>query len=252
MRGVIALLVSAVALSVSSAPASAASASGPDPAVSEWPRWPYLTSCGIAPPFDPVAVFSGPTGAEEGSSPSAAALRGVLHDPALAWLGLPQHDWRLVSEANEYAEFIWGRLTQGMQRVTLQNSGDGWKLLGNGTCELHSVVRERWAVSWSLATDQRPLGKNTRRVRINLSGGPCSSGMSQNERAHPAFRQMGRKLLLSVVVDPPPPGPHTCQGVVEPPLVVRLPGRLGKRKLYDGGTYPPVVATSPRLRRPSL
>jgi hypothetical protein len=237
-RGLIALVAGVSALSACAGPIGAVTVSGPDPAVEKWPRWPYPASCGTA-TFDPVTVFRGPTGAEEGSSPSAVALRGVLYDPALAWLGLPQHDWRLVHEDSETAEFIWGRLAKGMQRVTLQNSGEGWKLSGNGTCEIHSVIRGAWAVNWSLAVDHSPLGKNTRRVRIDLSGGPCSSGRSQNDRAHPIFRQMGRKLLLSILVDPPLPGPQTCEGIVEPPLVVKLPGRLGKRKLYDGGTYPP-------------
>lgn len=54
---------------------------------------------------------------------------------------------------------------------------------------------------------------------------------------------------MSVWLDPVGPGYHTCEGVVEPPLTVKLPGRLGNRLLYNGGTYPPARAQSSRLRQ---
>lgn len=44
---------------------------------------------------------------------------------------------------------------------------------------------------------------------------------------------------MTILLDPLPPGSYTCQGVIEPPMHVRLPGRLGKRRLFDSGTYPP-------------
>jgi hypothetical protein len=79
-----------------------------------------------------------------------------------------------------------------------------------------------------------------RRIWVDLGPGPCSSGMGQNARARkPVFRQLGRRLLVTILLEPLPPGFHTCEGIVEPPLRVRLPGRLGSRKLFDGGTFPP-------------
>jgi hypothetical protein len=57
---------------------------------------------------------------------------------------------------------------------------------------------------------------------------------------------MGRKLVITMTLEPVSPGPHTCQEVVEPPLTVRLPGRLGTRKLYDGGSFPPRPAAETR------
>jgi hypothetical protein len=230
---------------ISITPASASDVSGPDPAVRQWPAWPYQVSCGIT-SFDPVSVFGGPTGAEAGSTPAEMALRSVLDDPTYAWLGFPRQDWRLVSGNDEYAEFIWGRLTRGMERITLQNGSSGWKLNSSGTCQIRSIVRGSWAITWSLASSQPRLGMGSRRVRIDLGPGPCSSGVSQNDRAHPVFRQIGRSLLLSIVLDPLPPGVYTCQGVIEPPLVVKLPGRLGQRKLYVGSTYPPILAAETR------
>ena len=44
---------------------------------------------------------------------------------------------------------------------------------------------------------------------------------------------------MTILLEPLPPGVYTCQGVIEPPLIVRLPGRLGERTLFDAGTYPP-------------
>ena len=45
--------------------------------------------------------------------------------------------------------------------------------------------------------------------------------------------------MLTVWVDPLPPGAHTCEKRRESPLTVKLPGRLGKRQLWDGSIYPP-------------
>jgi hypothetical protein len=214
--------------------------SGADPAVAEWPIWPYQAVC-YGPPFDPVNVFSGAATAELGSLPSEVALRDVLHDPALAWLGLRQAHWRFVSEGDTQAVFVNGDLSSAFQQwILLERSAEGWKLAGNGSCAPRSILHGLVAVPWTVAVDQQALGKNTRRIRIDLAPGGCSGGMGQNERARkPIFRRIGRRLLMTMLVDPLPPGAYTCQGVVEPPLEVRLPGRLGKRKLYDGGTYPP-------------
>jgi len=55
----------------------------------------------------------------------------------------------------------------------------------------------------------------------------------------PIFEQVGKKLLMIMRLRPLPPGGYTCVGTREPPLKVHLPERLGTRKLYDGGTYPP-------------
>src|SRR5262245_12225236 len=84
----------------------------PDPAVEEWPDWPFRAAC-YAPPFDPVSVFSGPTGAERGTRPPEVALRRVLHDPQFSWLRFPLHRWRSVAESDSQAVFANGRLSDG-------------------------------------------------------------------------------------------------------------------------------------------
>ncbi len=44
---------------------------------------------------------------------------------------------------------------------------------------------------------------------------------------------------MTILLEPLPPGAYTCQGIIDPPLAVKLSKRLGKRRLFDGGTYPP-------------
>jgi hypothetical protein len=243
---VLALIAStAVAAVIAATSASAAVPLGSDAAVSEWPSWPYEASCYSI--FNPVEAFSGPAEAEFGSLASEGALRDVLNDPALSWLGLPQDHWRLVSEDDTEAVFESGALSSPFpQWVLLQRGGEGWKLAGNGNCTPRTVLHGLAGVPWTLAGDQPALGWNTRRIRVDLGPGPCASGMSENARARkPIFRQLGRRLLMTILLEPLPPGVYTCQGVLDPPLMVQLPGRLGKRTLFDAGSFPPQPASEP-------
>jgi len=239
MRFSLYLAALVAATMIAATPATATPPPGSDPAIEEWPDWPFQASCYSV--FDPLAAFSGPAEAELGSLPSDVALRDVLGNPELAWLGLPQDHWRLVSEDEAEAVFESGALSSPFpQWVLLQRNGDGWKLAGNGNCTPTTVLHELFAVSWTLTADQPPLGKNTKRIRVDLGPGPCASGMSQNARARkPAFRQLGRRLVMTILLTPLPPGFYTCQGIIDPPLSVKLPGRLGERRLFDGGTFPP-------------
>lgn len=239
------LLVAALVLAAL-APVSAA-ARGQKPVLEEWPSWPYPVSCGQL-AIDPVAVLSSPTGVENGTKPTEVALRAVLESPSYGWLDFGR-GWRLAGEDADSAQFIAGTPREGLESLSLALKDGVWQLSSSGNCTLVSrVYGDYYAASWSLAPDQPRLGKNTRRVQVALSGGACSSGLGLNDRAHFVFRQLGKRLLMSVWVDPLPPGIYTCQGVSEPPLTVKLPGRLGKRTLYDGGTYPPHSATETRPR----
>ena len=227
----------------SGALARADGASGPDPVVQEWPYWPYPTTCGVL-SFDPVAAFSSSTGAEYGSRPSEIALRAYLEEmERYAYPTVPRYDWRLLAENERSAEFASGRMAEpGGPSVVRVSEKDGvWKYSGSSSgCQPTSIVDGTAATTWRLARDQKALRKGTRTIRVDLGPSPCSGGRSQNARAmKPLFWKLGRKLFMVLRLRPLPPGPHTCLGVVEPPLKVRLPARLGKRKLFDGGTYPP-------------
>jgi hypothetical protein len=223
--------------------AYAETAAGPDPVIREWPRWPYQTTChGL--PFDPVTAFSSPTDAENGSRPSEIALREYLSEmESWPYPLVPSNNWRLLVETSEGAEFASGRLSKpgGPSVISVDYEDGVWKRgsLSSG-CTPESIVGEIRAISWRLAADQKALRRGTKTIEIDLGPGPCASGRSQNARAlKPIFKQMGKKLLLIMRLRPLPPGVYTCEGITDPPLRVRLPGRLGKRKLFDGGTYPP-------------
>lgn len=220
-------------------------AQGPDPAVKEWPVWPYPTSCdGYGLQFDPVSVFSGPTGVELGSSPSEVALRDFLQGESWVRQFAPPHDWRLLAETEDRAEFASGRLghPDQLSSMTFRRDGGQWKWSGlSSGCQPTSIVNGQPAITWQISPEQKIVGKKTRKLLIELGPGPCAGGRSQNARAmKPIFRRLGgRRWLMIMQLEPLPPGVYTCQGILEPPLAVTLPSRIGKRRLLDGGTYPP-------------
>jgi hypothetical protein len=233
-----------------------ASAQGSEPAINSWPHWPYPTSCGIGTPFNPVSTFRAPAGAETGTSPSELALNAILSDPQLSWLGFPKSGWRLVSEDAELAVFVAGLPSAAafpLQFLTVALKEGQWKLNSSGTCQLRSVLPAGQVVTWDLAREQPGLHPETRYVRINLGAGSCDGGASQNDRARkPTFRQIGHNVLMTMSLEPLPPGVYTCIGIIDPPMTVRLPGRLGTRTLLDGASYPPRSAAETRPRSARL
>lgn len=212
-------------------------ANGPDPAVSRWPSWPHPAGC-LGVTFDPVAVFSGPTEAEKGTGGAELALRRYI-DEGL-YPQTPTRFWRLVSNDGSRAFFASGLLKQGLFWLSFQLVDGQWRLAGElDECRARTVRDSSVAVRWDLVPEQG-LTADAKRVRVKLTGGEgCNGGRSLNEAADPEFRRFGRKLVLTVWVDPLPPGVYTCEKRREPPLAVKLPGRLGKRQLWDGSVYPP-------------
>ncbi|HET6997225.1 MAG TPA: hypothetical protein VFI03_01420 [Solirubrobacterales bacterium] len=231
--------------------ASAQSPSTSSQLLREWANWPYLSYCG-GEAIAPVPLFSGPAGAENGSLPSEIGLREVLADPEISWIYLARTGYRLLAEDADSASFVSGELGAGTAYLALRKVGEQWKFGGSGPCFLGTAIGGVEAVNWGLAADQPGLRAETRRIRVNLGPGACSSGMSQNARARkPIFRQLGRRLLMTIVLKPLPPGLYTCQGISDPPLTVTLPDELGRRKLYDGGSFPPRAAADTRPLAPN-
>ena len=214
--------------------------SGPDPVVSRWTSWPYLTSCGTA-PFDPISVFSGPTNAERGGGRPERSLRRRIAESQTWFPPFPRHHWRQLTRSPRYVAYAHGRLPS-VEVLTLHKSRKGrWKLSTySGGCEPTSVLGgPEEVVDWDLAADQE-LGPATTEVSIDLGSGPCASGMSQNERAiAPVFFELEGKLMMVMRLRPLPPGGYTCEGIIDPPLTVTLPAPLGDRQVYDGSVYPP-------------
>jgi hypothetical protein len=212
-------------------------ASGPDPAVYRWPSWPYPTSClGVS--FDPVAVFSGPTEAEKGSGGPELALRRYLNEGL--YPQVPTRFWRLVTATDTRVSFASGRLEQGLFWLAVELVDGEWRVAGNlDECRARTVRDGEVAVRWDRAPGQG-LTRRAKRVLVKLTGSEgCNGGRSLNAAAEPEFRRVGGKLVLTVWVEPLPPGVYTCEKRIEGPLTVKLPGRLGRRQLWDGSFYPP-------------
>lgn len=239
--------VAGVAVPVSGALVTSAAPQGPDPEVAKWPRWPYPTTCEGLPPFDPVAVFGGSMGAETGPGPKEEGLRKTIKEWQTGYPTLPKHNWRLLSEGPGVVQYGHGRLP-GVESLTLEESEGRWDFASySSRCEPTTIVDRRPAITWSLAAKQPKLRPDTKRIWIDLGPGECASGRSQNARAMgPIFFELGKRLLMVMRLKPLPPGGYTCQAIVEPPLRVSLPKRLGNRKLFDGGVYPPTQAARPR------
>lgn len=222
--------------------ASAAVGGEPDPAVREWRAWPFEAVCYSQ--FDPIETFARPPTAELGTGPSEAGLREVLAAPPIP--GLPPGGWRLASEEVGQAVFVHGSPSHPGEPIwlSIKQEGAGWKMRGTGNCEPQTTVHGLYAAQWSFLKVTPSLPPSTRTLRIRLFPRSCSSGMPQTTRARkPIFRQFGRRLTMTILLEPLPPGVYTCQGVLEPPLTVRLPGRLGNRRLFDGGMFPPQPVT---------
>lgn len=220
------------------AAAGATSIAGPDPAVKEWPEWPHQVACPGGSAVDPIAAFSAPTDAQRGSKPSEKALARFLRKGILAWV--PRHNWRLIFENASRAEFAAGRLDPGVETMLFERRGGAWKWQGySGGCEFRSIRGDQTAITWTLAEGQH-LTPATTRIKVNLGPGECNSGRPQANRLEkPEFREQNGALLISLWLRPLPPGGYTCQGLIEPPVTIRLPEPLGKRPPMDGGSYPP-------------
>lgn len=213
-------------------------AAGPDPAVAEWPEWPHRVSCGEL-RLDPVVAFISPTGVEETNTPQVRAMKSFINigreDLAR------KHDWRLLGEEGGVAEFGAGRLPDEMEFISVERQRGKWKFTGySGRCEPSSIRRGLSAITWSLSPNQPQLNRTTSSILVYLGPSECSGGRPAAPRLQkPEFREQNGALLMSLWLRPLPPGFYTCQGISEPPVRIKLPERLGQRRLLDGGTYPP-------------
>jgi hypothetical protein len=224
---------------------AAAPPSGPDPAVKEWPAWPYLTSCGYA-QFYPVTAFSGNAEAELGSSPGEVALREALQRGEIPYVRSTHH-WRRIAEDETHAEFVHGRLAGHLEWARFEKSEGEWKYTGGSSdCDPTSIVGSGTVVTWSLAEPGPGPKAVVRRIKVDLGPGPCNGGRPNNPRARITFREWGRKLLMTAWLKPLPEGIYSCPGVIEPPLKVTLPRKVKLSKLWDGATYPPRPAIERR------
>lgn len=215
-------------------------AAGPDPAVAEWPEWPHRVSCGGL-RFNPIVAFNSPTGVENENTPQVRAMKELIYKE-LREESTRKRDWRLLAEEGGRAEFGSGRLPDEMEWIVVERERGRWDASGYASgCEPASMRRGLEAITWTLAPQPR-LRPRTRSILVELGSGECSSGRPQAPRLQkPEFREQNGALLMSLWLRPLPPGFYTCEGIIEPPVRIKLPEPLGERRLLDGGTYPPRV-----------
>lgn len=219
------------------AAAWAKASTGLDPAVTKWPSWPHHVTCGGL-GFDPVIAFSGPTDAEKGSGGAEAALRRFLKEPGWGWI--PKRHWRLIAKNAHWAEFVQGRLEAKMEPSWLgfgKRRGK-WKWAGSGGCEPRTLRHGLPAAEWTLFPEAPP-SPGSEELVVGISEIACSSGTNPLSRLQvPEVRYTEDAAFVTFWVRPRR-GAQTCQGISPTRYVLKLPGPLGERTLYDGGTYPP-------------
>lgn len=245
----LAVMAGSIAVALSAAPSSPASSPpGPDPALREWPGWPYRSTCGFM-GFDPVRVFSGYAEAEKGGNAPEAALRGMLARDFP--FPLPDHGWRLAVRRSGKALFLHGELGAEFETpnelldLELERRGGRWQMrTGGGFCDMFTVSHGRDAGGWSLAPKQPPLGPNTRRLRV-ITGARCSR-KQKPPRVTPQFVEIEGRLVMTLWLRyEESDGVGICEPGLPPwpPVVVDLPEPLGDRPLFDGAFFPPLPAT---------
>jgi hypothetical protein len=233
-------------------------ASGPDPAVRSWAQWPHDVSCEDGLPFDPVAAFSGPTGAERGGLSSERGLRRILGSGELP--KVRRHGWRRLAETENVADFAAGRLftrpgrtgTSELEFIELERVGGHWRLGSfRASCMPRSIRDGVRATPWVLA-DEQDLHANTRRVRVDLEPQVCNR-VRRFPLQKPELREQNGHLLMTLWRRPGHRPPSTASRLTCPPqskrFTIELPGKLGHRQLYDGGTYPPLPVAIVIARR---
>lgn len=247
VKAMLAALAAAIATSATFAVASPSPAV-PDPALREWPEWPHRVACRDV-PFDPIAVFSSPLGAERDSLPAERGLRRELRT-TMNWIS--RHNWRLGPHKPGYAEFFHGRLGaelesgHELESIVLTRRRGRWRMNSyDQRCYLRTLRHGQWATSWFLADKQPPLTPETRRIHVYV-GGRCAPDDDPAALAEPPeFREVAGKLLMTIWLRRDPTLSHElCQPGLGPgrPLNVDLPEPLGDRELFDGGEFPPAPA----------
>jgi len=217
--------------------------------VSEWPNWPFRTSCYNL-TFDPNVVFSEVPEAGLGNSSLDRALR---HVTKLLAVKRSIHGWRLARRVPGRAAFVRGQpgaeLESGreLEYLELGKRRGRWEMEHYGQrCYLSTLREQRWADPWLLSPDQPPLGPNTQTIRV-ITGAHCS----RKEKppvidGQPSFIEFEGKLVMTLWLRHRGGGPNeACAWDLPPwpPIEVSLPEPLGDRELFDGGEYPPRPAS---------
>lgn len=160
---------------------------------------------------------------------------------------------RAIEDSGDNVEYI-GPFVRGRAEWEEWSIVDGrWDRVGWGSCTPSAVMPPGLdTAGWSLR-GRRP-GPRSRTIRVWVGETACASGQPPVGRIAPPFVQVHPGALVVIMATEPLGGPYEwradsadsggydfidCQGAPPAPFTVKLPVRIGKRALYDGGVLPP-------------
>ncbi len=114
-----------------------------------------------------------------------------------------------------------------------------WLRLGTTRCDSRPKHEGAVPIKWVLHPDEPPPGPNSRSVVVAVQELSCASGRNPIPFLDkPEVDFLKQAVVIRLWIHPPE-GINTCQGNPIGRLKVNLPGRLGKRALFDGSSDPP-------------
>lgn len=114
-----------------------------------------------------------------------------------------------------------------------------WAIPAVGAAAPEDPSEELQPIQWVLDTEKPAPKPRSRVIAVSVHEMACASGRNPLPHlADPEVRYGKRGVVISLLIDPPD-GAQFCPSNPVGHLKVRLPGSLGKRKLYDGADEPP-------------
>jgi hypothetical protein len=197
-------------------------------------------ACGRGQDTFGVDALSGPTGADQADTPEAAALRDYLSRPSAMMPGASS-SWRLAARSDTRALFLRGDPPNLSEVVVALRDGT-WQFEQSGGCGLQRHVAGASYASWVLDGNQPAPTEASAILHLRVSPMECTSGEPAGARVRaPTVQETDDEVIITVLLDPLPPGSYTCIGIIgnETPVDVVLTHPLGDRRLLDGLPYPP-------------
>lgn len=186
-----------------------------------------------------MKAFSTDARAERGSGAAEAALRRFLARSAAT--DIPKHHWRLVVKAGDRVEFVWGRLEseEGLLWLGFEKRGDGWGPEGPFQCVPSTFRSGNPATQWTLYPGLPAPDPFAESIVVAIHEQACTGGRDPIPHLERPYVHYGKKAILVTFWVERLEGPHTCPGNPVGRFLLKLPGPIGDRKLFDGETYPP-------------